>query len=163
MLKLLGFCFIFVSLIGCKPVINIHAQPADFGNIHNASKIWNFKYKFVENADIADLTIIRVNSNFMDNKTNIGEFHSNPRLILLDNKFCKTASKNEIKNLLAHEIGHYFCIEHTNKPGALMNNKISLHYRNFTNYEIQSLRQNKYKFLFHFYLFRLIKKFNQLN
>jgi hypothetical protein len=163
MLKLLKSVFILLFFSGCTPTIKVYTEKINVNHVISAMDMWKVNYSFVKTSANADLIIAQVEAKLMNNPINAGEYHSRPRVVLINKTFYKKLSIKEKINLLSHEIGHYFCIEHTSEPAALMNDRIPLKYRKFSNYETYLFEQTKSKFLLQFYFYRLTNQFKELN
>ena len=158
------FCLLLsIFLVGCNPTINVYNENLNQINVNKALLIWGVEWRSVKSFSEADLVIKQVYPQQMHCSANVGEFHFGHDLILLNNRFCKQASNKDITNLIAHEIGHYFYIEHTNVPNALMNHRSHLNTRRITHYEVDSFKKNRCKFLIYLYFRRLIKNFTELS
>lgn len=162
-MKVISFLTIIFCLTGCSSTINVYIENTKVEVVNEAFLIWKVNWKTTRDIKKADVVIKQVCTDELDSPKNIGEFHSSTKRILLNKNFCKNATKKNTAKLLAHELGHYFCIKHSNVSNSLMNDKIQLSSRKITYYEINSFKQNRYKFLIYLYFNRLTKVFVELS
>ncbi len=150
-------------MVGCNPTINVYNQNVNQKYVNKALLLWEVEWNLVNSASEADLVIKQASPQQMRDSKNIGEYYFNSGVILINSEYYSNSSAKNLTMLIAHEIGHFFHIEHTNTPGSLMNDRAHLNTRKITSYEIVSLEQNKHKFLTYFYVRRLIKKLIELS